>query len=115
MIAKTFELRDRATFVPVLAVKLAPKTEADRYLLSRAGFGQMAAAQAEYVMLCGLDGGTDKATCDPYDWGGNRTRLICHKYIIENFDGLYSGQVIDAEFILGETTKPKVSEAERER
>jgi hypothetical protein len=107
MIAKTFELRDRATFVPVLAVKLDPGNDADRYLLARAGF----APGETYVVMCGMSGGTDKATSDPYDWGDNRTRHFGHQQIIEHFDALESGAVIDVEFILGETQKPKESES----
>ena len=32
MIAKTIEIRDRATFVPALAIRLEPSNEADRFL-----------------------------------------------------------------------------------
>lgn len=106
MVTKTFELRDRATFVPVLAVKLSPGSVADQYLLRRAGYG----TDDDYILMMGLDGGCDKATSDPYDWGSNRTRLICHDFIIKHWDELESGQVLDAEFIAGETDKPKVSE-----
>jgi len=112
MIAKTFELRDRGTFVPVLAVKLEPTNEADRYLLARSGFGREPDEQKQYVILFGLAGGAGRATCDPYDWGSNGTRLTCHEYINSHFDDLQSGQVLDAEFIRGETTEPKKSERE---
>lgn len=110
MIAKTFELRDAATFVPVLAIRLDPVTEQDRYLLARAGYGRAAEAQGGFVMLCGLNGGSDRATSDPYDWD-NRTRAVAHQYILEHFDELESGAVVDVEFILGKTAAPKVSEA----
>lgn len=110
MIAKTFELRDKATFVPVLAVKLEPSNEQDRYILALSGYGQRPQDQAKYIFLMGLNGGLEKATCDPYDWG-DRTRSTCHQYLLEHFDELESGAVIDVEFILGETTEPKVSEA----
>ncbi len=51
MIAKTVEIRDRATFIPALAIKLVPVTDQDRYLLGRAGYGTTPASQAEYVLL----------------------------------------------------------------
>lgn len=105
MTSKLFEIRDRATFIPVLAVKLDYHWDCERYLLRRAGYN----LNDCNVILFGIVGGLDKATCDPYDWG-DRTRTTAHEYIIKNFDALESGQVIDVEFILGETTEPKQSE-----
>ena len=111
MIARTFEVRDRATFIPMLAVKLEPDCEADRYLLERAGYGDTAHDQAQYVMLWNLDGGDDQATIDPYKWRNRRTRQTAHAYIIQHWDDIASGNVIDVEYILGETPHPKRSEA----
>lgn len=112
MNAKTFEIRDRGTFIPVLAVKLEPACEKDRYLLGRAGFGTDRATQATYVQLVQISGGQGKTTCDPYDWGTNpRTFHVAHQHIIANFDALESGAVVDVEFILGLTKEPKTSEA----
>lgn len=67
MIAKTFEIRDRATFIPVLAVKLQPDCEADRFLIARAGYGLTPADQSKYVLLMRLDSGRGMYTCDPVD------------------------------------------------
>lgn len=106
MKTKLFELRDRSTFVPVVAVQLDFTNEAERYLLRRTGYN----SAVQYVLMAGLDGGLNEISCDPFDWGQNRTRHFAHKYIIENFDKLESGQVIDVEFILGETKEPKKSE-----
>lgn len=61
MIAKTFEVRDKATFIPVLAVKLEPGCEADRYLFGRAGYGTMPEAQRCFIMVCRVDGGEGTA------------------------------------------------------
>jgi hypothetical protein len=108
MTAKTFELRDNGTFIPVLAVKLEPGCEADRYLLARAGFGE---PQGVYVLMLGLDSGEGKFDCDPYGWGDNRTRFFAHKYIIRRFDEIESGSVVDVQFIIGETLQPKHSES----
>lgn len=110
MIAKTFEIRDVATFIPVLAVKLNPSNEKDRYLLGRAGYGTTPDNQAEYVMLCNLDGGNGRCTVDEYDWGISRTRTVAHAYIKKNFDTMESGAIVDVQFILGETAEPKASE-----
>lgn len=111
MIAKTFEIRDRATFIPVLAIQLTPGCEPDRYLLSRSGFGRDSQSQSAYVLLIKIDGGNGKASCDPYDWGqGSRTMLVAHDYVIKNFIWMNTGDVVDVEFILGETKTPKISE-----
>lgn len=108
MITKTFEVRDASTFMPVLAVKLSPGCEADRYLLARAGYQ----SPSEYVWLAKIDGGDGRSTSDPYEWpGGARTLRVAHEYIVKNWDLLESGQVIDVEFVLGERFSPKRSEA----
>lgn len=113
MIAKTFEVRDRATFIPVLAVKLEPGCEADRYLLGRAGYSTLPGLQRNFVTLCRVDGGEGFATSDPYAWTGHaRTMTVAHKHIQEQFDQLESGAVVDVEFILGLTTEPKKSDRE---
>ena len=108
MEAKTFEVRDRGTFVPILAVKLVPGNEADRYLLSRAGYGPTRAAQAEYVQVIRIDGGEGKSDCDPTNW--SRTLQVAHQFILQHWKALESGDVIDVEYILGETRSRKVSE-----
>jgi hypothetical protein len=111
MISKTFEIRDSATFIPVLAVKLSPSCEEDRFLLGRAGYGIQPEQQGGYILLCKLDGGEGFCTCDPYAWpGGARTFKVAHDYLIRHFDELGSGAVVDVEFILGITKEPKKSE-----
>jgi len=110
MNAKLFEIRDRATFIPVLAVKLEPLCGADMYLLARSGYGSSAESQSEYVMLIQINGGSGLAKSDPYDWEGSRTYRVAHDYIITNFDKLDAGDVVDVENILGEKVRPAVSE-----
>jgi hypothetical protein len=107
--SKTFEIRDRATFIPVLAVKLNPVTHSDRYLFGCAGYGLLPQDQERYVYLCRVAGGTGKSTSDPFDWA-DRTLQIAHQYIVDHWDELASGAVVDVEHILGETTTPKQSE-----
>lgn len=111
MITKTFEIRDKATFIPVLAIKLRPGCEPDRYLLARAGFGRSSAQQDEYVMVVKIDGGDGKAVTDVYDWSGvSRTMRVAHDYIIKHFNELNSGEVVCVEYILSERDTPKISE-----
>jgi hypothetical protein len=105
---KTFELRDKATFIPIVAVRCdagsGDISEVDRWLLRRAGYG----AEFPCVLLTRLEGRA-KAHCDEYDWG-DRTFTVAHEYIAKNWDTLHSGDVVDVEYILGERPSPKTSE-----
>jgi hypothetical protein len=124
MITKAFEIRDRGTFIPVIAIKMVPAAnwpagtreeesiserveETERYLLRRAGYG----FDEPCVMLVRMDanGQVRQASYDPYGWG-ERTFPVAHNYIIDHFDELESGAVIDVEFLLGESKEPKQSE-----
>lgn len=105
MICKLLEVRDRMTFVPVMAVRLEPACEADRHLLARAGYGTRPESQREYILYVKINGGSGASSCDPFDWG-DRTHATAHRFIAENFDTLASGDVVDVRFILGETDAP---------
>lgn len=72
-------------------------------MLWRAGYGPEG---GPYVILFKLAGGRSPATCDPFDWN-DRTMRAAHQHMIENWNALESGQVVDVEFILGETAGPK--------
>lgn len=109
METKLFEILDRATFIPMLAIQLSSETEAERFLLSRAGYGKNNEDHKQYILLAQINGDNGQITCDPYCWG-TRTFPNAHQYIIENWNTLQSGDVIDVEFILGETEEPKKSE-----
>jgi hypothetical protein len=117
MIVKAFEVRDVGTFIPVIAIKMIPSQEGEggrfdqeRYLLARAGYGPDPRADP-CVVLCRMEAsGVDRnATYDPYSWG-NRTMTTAHVHILEHFDEMFSGDVVDVEFIVGITKKPKLSE-----
>ncbi len=111
MESKLFEIRDAATFIPVLAVRLNPNREEERYLLGRTGYGITVEQQGKYVVVFKLAGGVNLASCDTNEWGESpRTVPVAHRYIIEHWAELMSGDVIDVEFILGETSSPKESE-----
>lgn len=115
MIAKALEVRDRATFIPVLAVDMNPTDRllseqelAERYLLRRAGY---ACDGRPMIVLTRLRAKNDPASYDPFDWNdGTRTFHEAHKYIIEHWAELRDGDVIDVEYILGETSTKKRSE-----
>ena len=111
--AKTFEIRDSGTFIPVIAVLLQSGMEdKDAYLLGRAGLNR----RGSYTVFI-LKMNNDKGTMDSNKWDGApfvRTMPVAHKYIEDNWHKLESGQVIDVEYIQGERSAPKLSEMEQE-
>lgn len=106
---KTFEVRDRSTFIPCYAVLTSPRDleEADHYLLRRAGYGE----GRRLVILGRLDcpRTNGSATYDPFAWD-NRTMRHAHHHVEENWDSLQSGAVIDVEYMIGESATEKKSE-----
>lgn len=111
MTPKLLEIRDCGTCIPVLAIRLEPENEAERWLLARSGFGITPDAQREYIAVWKLDGGRDVCTTDPFQHGGGpRTMPTAHQFIEQHFDELESGAVVDVRFLLGETTEPAKSD-----
>jgi hypothetical protein len=103
---KMVEVRDRSTFIPCLATRLVPKNDAERFLLRRVGYGP---EPADYVLLTQL--ASLRASYQAADWSGSRTMEAAHRWIEAHFEEIEDGQVVDVEFILGETSEPKRSEA----
>lgn len=97
---KFLEIRDRSTFIPALAIEVSA---ANGYLARRAGF------ESPCIYLIAL--ATQKCAYDPWSWG-NRTMNTAHQLIEQNWLTLRTGDVVDVEFILGETSEPKRSERE---
>lgn len=77
----------------------------DIFLLRRSGYSLMSPVPTVIVTRLG----DSKSRYCYHDWN-DRTMEVAHKYIEKNFSILQSGQVIDVEFILGETKFPKISE-----
>lgn len=88
-----------------MAIRLNPETEDDRRLLRRAGYGP----QGFYVLLVKLLGDEVRCEHDPYKWG-DRTMHNAHVWILEHWSQVSTGQVVDVEYILGETESPKLPE-----
>jgi hypothetical protein len=103
MQTKLFEVRDRATFLPVMATSAGAINQAQAYLLRRVGF-----LNGDSIILTRL-AGESPSSADAYYWN-DRTMQVAHNYIQEHFDSLTDGDVIDVEYILGESTKKKQSE-----
>lgn len=106
MNTKVLEIRDRGTFIPVLAVDMNPDRETQRPLLRRCGYPCDGEPNIAITHLAANGGMTWN---DPYGWGG-RTYPVAHNYIIKYWDQLRDGDVVDVEFILGESDTKKISE-----
>lgn len=118
MKVKLIEIRDSATFIPAMAVRLFARSDAEMFLLRRAGYsreqieGRAILAESgiePYVILCKLDG--VEAQYDAFSWTRSRTMGVAHRWIIEHWAEVSSGAVVDVQFILGETDEPKRSES----
>jgi hypothetical protein len=123
LVCKTFEVRDVGTFIPFFGVLCDPSaneddaigmlgalgaahTEADVYLLRRAGYHA-----SRCVIFTRLDGHPSNiAPYDPIEWGRNRTMSVAHAHVIEHWDELKSGAVVDVEYILDQSAEAKRSE-----
>lgn len=105
---KLFEVRDRATTMACIGIAIEanicrvddPVQSREFLLKRRAGYGYRC------ILFGSLEGGP--FAHDPHDQpAGARTRQAAHAYIEEHWDTLQSGDLVDVEFILGETTAPK--------
>lgn len=112
--AKFLEIRDRATCIPVLAIKTSPKLSdqptvddvIESKYFRRAGYDEFT------IILIKLS--TAESHYDCYEWSSQYTLGTAHKYIRDNYDSLENLQVIDCEVIRGEKKKPSESEIRRD-
>jgi hypothetical protein len=102
---KVLEVRDRNTFVAMLATKLDTSLPPVDWYLRRCGYP----LGCSMILLTRLDGGGCVAHNDPYGWG-DRTFHIAHRFIEQHWHELNDGSVVDVEFILKETKIKKESE-----
>ncbi|SFJ97973.1 hypothetical protein [Methylocapsa palsarum] len=98
MQTKLLEIRDQSGRIPVLAMEIGPRTEAGAELLQRFGL-----AAERGVVVVNLKNQT--ALRDSFTWENNSAMQIAHAYIDGRFEQLTDGDVVDVEFILGETPK----------
>jgi hypothetical protein len=107
MEVKCLEIRDSMTFIPVICIRPVAYNDRQRYLLRRDGYR----ADAGERCIIMIDAQCRGVAYDCYDWPGNtRTKKVAHNYIAEHWASLNDGDVIDVEFILGETKEKKLSE-----
>jgi fructoselysine-6-P-deglycase FrlB-like protein len=94
MDVKLFEIRDRATFIPVIAFKKSDNSTSptEKLLESKMGLG------SEVVVIQPRSNGV---RFTPYV-AGDKTMTVAHHYINQHFDELLSGAVIDVQLITEE-------------
>lgn len=102
---KILEIRDHATFIPVICIKPVAENEAQHYLLRRDGYS----LDLNDPIVIMIDAQCRNVSYDPYNWRSD-THKVAHDYILRNWKTLKDGDVVDVEFILGLTKVPKTSE-----
>jgi len=103
---KVLEIRDSGTHIDAIAIKLDAASVEEDYAFTRNGFDPSHPS----ILLVRLTSPV-MLQVDPYRWSTpGRTMQVAHDYICNHFDELHAGDVVDVQFILGETEKSKVSE-----
>ena len=98
IVTKLFEVRDRMTFIPVMATSIKFSDEKELFLLGQAGYYGDA---LNLILVCQL--GSGRTEYEEYAWvNQGRTMPAAHRFIQEHFDLLQTGDVIDVREVLGE-------------
>lgn len=108
MEVKCLEIRDEGTFIPVICIRPVPENGWQRWLLRRDGYS----GNSDERCIIMIDAQCNGVAYDPYEWKDRRSKGYAHNYITENWHTLHDGDVIDVQFILGETKTKKISERE---
>lgn len=105
MKSKLIEIRDVCTCITAIAIKTDPDNSIEESFFRRGGWG------SNSVILVKCNGETI-ANYDPFEWRskGNRTMFEAHRYIEEHFDELKDFDIVDVQYILGETNEIKKSD-----
>ena len=103
---KLLEVRDEGTCFLILAIDMNPSDELERRALRSLGYPCDGTPNIMYVRA---DGDGRPATNDCYHHN-DRTNTIAHIHITENWSTLSTGDVIDVQYILNETSTIKTAE-----
>lgn len=107
MITKMLEIRDEGTCIASLAIRMVSDDPIEDRFLWRSGYPRRDSIPAVVLMLLS----DQKATSDPYEWTYGRTMKLAHVWIIEHWDELKNGDVVDVRVTsLGERTEPAAAE-----
>ena len=105
MQTKMIEIRDTATCIPALCIRMEAGNKIEKRYLWRCGYPD----HGGEVVLMHLS--SQKATVDPYDWpGGARTLPVAHDYIRNHWAELSDGDVVDVRVIAKEEALPAEAE-----
>lgn len=114
MKTKFIEIRDEGTCIPALAIEMSVDDAVSDRFLWRYGYPRAGEGTPSVILMRLSD---QKATSDPYEWpsltGDRRTMPIAHRFIIDGFPALDSGQVVDVRELLGEADEPALPEIVR--
>lgn len=106
MITKMVEIRDHATCIPAVAIRMVASGSMSHSLIEHAFLrrcGYPIGINLPSVVLMRL--ADQRANSDPYDWD-DRTHRTAHDWIIDHFDDIEDGAVVDVRVILGEAEAP---------
>ena len=109
METKLFEVRDRGTMIPAIGTKMTATDPRGIALLRRAGYDPFAMHGSALILFTDAQGGRI-AHYDEFEFGSARTMSVALQFIRRNWSKLESGDVVDVEFILGETATKKEPE-----
>lgn len=99
MKTKVIEIRDRATCIPAVAIKMEAANIVEDRFLWRCGYPR----DGSGIVLMHLY--DQRANSDPYGFG-DRTMKAAHLYIYDHWDELRDGDVVDVRVLLNEADEP---------
>lgn len=109
MNTKVLEIRDEGTCIGALAIKMEAANAIEDAFLWREGYPR----DGHGVVLMRLS--DQEASSDPYEFG-NRTMRGAHLWIIEHWDQLHDGDVVDVRVttlgLASEPAKPEIWKGE---
>lgn len=107
---KLIEVRDIGTTLSILFIRLSAESVSESFLLSRAGYGRR---PQEYIIAIDLVHPL-RVWLNPFETRmatqGARTFYLAHEEMTRNWENYRHGDVLDVQYVLGETTSPKISE-----
>ena len=107
---KLIEVRDVGTTLSILFIRLSAGSVSESFLLSRVGYGRR---PQEYIVAIDLIHPL-RIWLNPFETRmatqGARTLYSAHEEMTRNWEKYNSGDVLDVQYVLGETRHPKTSE-----
>lgn len=105
--AKMLAVMDTCTRIPLIAFKVSPNTMKEGIMLERHGF---TINPHQYTFFYDLNSGT--CSYDPYKMNDFHTLTPACRHIERNWDSVKSGDLIDVEYMRGDTDAPRIWEGE---